>query len=374
MNPFRKIIYISFTALAPLAATVYASGNSIDASKCLETKMQVSQEIGNVFSRTISFNVDGFDPFVRRVSGTGIYKVETVTPEQIVMSSSFLYDGNPASSGETTVKNGGRTTCWKGDCSISTDASGVSINPLLWGAPTGKLHVGQTWEVAIGVPWELGPAGKQTVRVVSIDPSNDSITLEREGEGEGDALNEIKTLPLIKDKKTYTVQVKAARAKWSGYATFRRGVILSDVLFVERPVTVTCQDLGQKSGTERQYILLNSAPSGSLRSEANHTPNFHRIDVPRSAGCPGESDASVELIPIESGQDSAELGVLAGDVREVLLGAPGLAVTAVEPRADQEGLFGAGAFWNGLGAFEETLANVGGALGLGGLFCARGGS
>ena len=170
------------------------------------------------------------------IDGTGIYKVETVTPEQIVMSSSFLYDGNPASSGETTVKNGGRTTCWKGDCSISTDASGVSINPLLWGAPTGKLHVGQTWEVAIGVPWELGPAGKQTVRVVSIDPSNDSITLEREGEGEGDALNEIKTLPLIKDKKTYTVQVKAARAKWSGYATFRRGVILSDVLFVERPV------------------------------------------------------------------------------------------------------------------------------------------
>jgi hypothetical protein len=263
MHTLRKSILI---VLSASAATAYASNHSIDASKCLETKMEVSQEIGNIFSRTITFQINGFDPFVRRVSGTGIYKVESVTPQQIVMSSSFLYDGNPISTGETTVKDGGRTTCWKGDCSISTDASGVSINPLLWGAPKGKLHVGQSWEVTIAVPWELGPAGKQTVKVISIDPANDSITLEREGEGEGDAVKEIKKLLLVKDKKTYAVEVTAGRAKWSGYATFRRGVIQSDVLLVERPVTVTSEDLGQSSGTERQYILLNSAPPNSLLS------------------------------------------------------------------------------------------------------------
>lgn len=179
MHKFWKSTFVALSTLFASVATAYASNKSIDASRCLETQMRVSQEIGNVFSQTISFQVNGFDPFVRRMSGTGIYKVEKVTPEQIVMSSSFLYDGNPVSRGETTVKDGGRATCWKGDCSTSTDASGVSINPLLWGAPKGKLHVGQTWEVAITVPWELGPVGKQTIKVISIDRSNDSITLER---------------------------------------------------------------------------------------------------------------------------------------------------------------------------------------------------
>src|SRR5271167_740339 len=47
------------------------------------------------------------------------------------------------------------------------------------------------------------------------------------------------------------------KAKWSGYTTFRGGVILSDVLLVERPVTTTSKELGSSSGIERQYILLN---------------------------------------------------------------------------------------------------------------------
>jgi hypothetical protein len=87
---------VSLPTFVALAATGYASDRSIDASKCLEAKMQVSQEIGNVFSRTISFQISGFDPFVRRVSGTGIYKVEKVTPDQIVTTASFLYDGSPS--------------------------------------------------------------------------------------------------------------------------------------------------------------------------------------------------------------------------------------------------------------------------------------
>jgi hypothetical protein len=256
----RIATLVSLGAFAALAGASQASDKSIDASKCLKTEMQVSQEIGNVFSRTISFQINGFDPFVRRVSGTGIYKVEQITPQQIVANASFLYDGNPVITGENIIKDDGRTICWNGKCSAATDASGVSINPLFWGAPKGKLHVGQVWEVEITTPWELGPAGKQVVKVVSIDPSNESITLEREGEGEGDALNEIKKLPLVKDKKTYNVDVSAGKAKWGGYTTFRHGVILSDVLLMERPITITSPEIGQRSGTERQYILLNAVP------------------------------------------------------------------------------------------------------------------
>jgi len=253
----------TFLALALLIAVLLgrasdaASKKSIDASRCLDTKLQVSEEIGNVFSRTIAFQVSGFDPLVRRVSGSGIYKVVKVSEGEIVTTSTFLYDGTPASTGETTIKDGGRTICWRGECSMATDASGVSINPLLWGTPSGKLYVGQTWNVTISVPWELGPPGKQRVRVVSVDPLNDAITLERTGEGEGNSVNEIKKLSLVKDKKTYPVEVSSGKAKWSGYTTFRHGVILSDSLLMERSVIVSSKELGQSSGTERQYILLN---------------------------------------------------------------------------------------------------------------------
>jgi hypothetical protein len=245
-----------------LNAAAHAKG--IDANRCLTTKVKVAEEIGNVFSRTISFRVDGYDEFVRRVSGTGSYKALDVTPNQIVFDSHFRYDGVPVSSGRTTVKEGGRTVCWNDKCSTWTDASGVSFNPLLWGMPKGNLRVGQTWSVEIPVPWELGPAGKETVQVIAIDPDNDTITLERSGEGDGAADNEIKKVPLVKDKKTYVVDVIAGKAHWDGYTTFRRGIIMSDVLLMQRSIKVSSKEIGESTGIERQYILLNAMPVALL--------------------------------------------------------------------------------------------------------------
>ena len=247
------------------ALPAQANDKGLDVSKCLETKVEVSQELGNVFSRTMAFQVNGFDPLVFRVSGTGIYKVRSFTPQEIVTDSTFLYDGRPASTGETTIKDGGRTICWKGHCSPATDASGVSINPLLWGTPKGKLHAGQTWEVAISTPWELGPPGKETVKVISVDPVNDIVTLERTGDGEGESASESKKLHLVKDSKTYAVEISAGKAKWDGLTTFRHGIILSDELLVERTVTVISKELGQSTGIERQYILLNATQPDLLR-------------------------------------------------------------------------------------------------------------
>jgi hypothetical protein len=261
MSTIKQTVSVLCFALTLNAA---ASDKGINADRCLTTRVQVSQEIGNVFSRTISFQVAGYDEFVQRVSGTGIYKTLDSTPEQIVFDSIFRYDGRPASAGKTTVKDGGRTVCWKEKCSPWTDASGVSFNPLFWGSPKGTLRAGQSWTVDIPVPWELGPAGKQTVRVVSIDPFNDSITLERKGEADGEAENEIKKIPLLKDKKTYVVDVTPGKASWSGYTTFRRGFIMSDVLLVQRPVKVSSKEIGEASGVERQYILLNATPTGLL--------------------------------------------------------------------------------------------------------------
>lgn len=42
-----------------------------------------------------------------------------------------------------------------------------------------------SWQVPIAEPWELGPAGEQTVTVLSIDSAEHSVTLKREGSGDG---------------------------------------------------------------------------------------------------------------------------------------------------------------------------------------------
>lgn len=265
MRHFLQIAAATGWCIYASALSAKENVNDIDVSQCLAIKLNVGQEIGNVFSRTIAIRVDGFDPFVRRVSGTGIYKVKEIASQQIVMQSSFLYDGNPVGGGETAIKDRGRTLCWKGNCSQATDASGVSINPLFWGTPTGRLHVGQTWEVQIPISWELGPPGTQTVKVIAIDPLNDTVTLERKGEGEGESVDERKELSLTKDKKNYVVNMTAGKTRWNGYTTFRHGLILSDELLMERQISITSKDLGQSRGTEREYILLNAAPPDFLR-------------------------------------------------------------------------------------------------------------
>jgi hypothetical protein len=97
----------------------------------------------------------------------------------------------------------------------------------------------------VAVPWELGPAGVQTARVVSIDPLNNSYTYERKGEDDGEAENEIKNEPLLKDKKTSVVDVTPGKGSWSGNTTFCRGFIMSDVLLVRRSVRVSSKEIGE---------------------------------------------------------------------------------------------------------------------------------
>ena len=80
-------------------------------------------------------------------------------------------------------RDDGRTVCLDGKCSITTDASGPFINPTFWGTPKGELKIGGSWTVELHEPRELGPAGLETVTVMSIDEKNASIVLKREGYG-----------------------------------------------------------------------------------------------------------------------------------------------------------------------------------------------
>jgi hypothetical protein len=57
--------------------------------------------------------------------------------------------------------------------------------------------------------------------------------------------------------------VLPGRSHWRGYTTFHAGVVVSDELMVERPVTLVSDALGRIRGQEREYIALNAMPVDS---------------------------------------------------------------------------------------------------------------
>jgi hypothetical protein len=205
--------------------------------------------------------VEGVDDVVRRVSGTAEYTVRESSPARIALDGKFLYDGQPEAKGKTEIKDQGRVSCWEGKCAVATDASGLLYNAGIWGSPPSSLRKGTSWEVAIAEPWELGPAGHETVTVVAVDAAGHSVTLQREGSGEGLFDNDAKQVRVTKDGKNYVADLSPGKAHWIGYATFREGIITSDELLVERPVTLASKELGNLAGTEREYILLNEMPT-----------------------------------------------------------------------------------------------------------------
>ena len=251
-------------ALLSLPATGGAATPSASAT-ALSPALHAGDVFGNVFSRTIALQAPGFDDAVRRVSGTATYRVldATATPAQLQID--YHYDGHPASSGRVALPDDGATNCYDGKCAPNTDASGLAYNPLLWGRAPVTLQVGQRWTVAIKAPWELGPAGRQTVTVVAFDQASRTVALEREGSGNGPWLDDAPQLTLTRGNRAYPVARQAGRAHWHGRTTFRDGIVLSDELISTRPVTLTSAQVGRIEGVERQYILLNATPPETTR-------------------------------------------------------------------------------------------------------------
>src|SRR5690348_3771281 len=262
---FRPSLVLAMFVVAGVCSVSSAAKPQPRSSKAaaayLEPNLHAGQRLGNIFSRALSYKADGFDELAYRTSGTGAYIVTASSPSDVVFDSSFRYDGRPESRGKTEIKDDGRTVCWKDNCSPETDASGPLYNPLIWGEPAGKLRSGMSWSVSIAQPWELGPAGQETVTVVELDRSTHSVTLKREGQGDGYFDHDAKQLHVTKAGKTYLVDVAPGRAHWVGYTRFRQGVVMSDELLVERPITLKSAELGEIPAQQREYILLNFSPS-----------------------------------------------------------------------------------------------------------------
>ncbi|MGH9760107.1 MAG: hypothetical protein ACREAC_04600, partial [Blastocatellia bacterium] len=201
--------------------------------------LTAGDRVSQIFSRSLSVKVDGFPEKVSRTSGSATYVVKTVDSSRISLDVLYRYDGRVA--GRSPIQYDLKTLDTIGDdgkAVPATDASGLLFNPLLWGTPATTLKPGLSWTVDIGRKWELGPAGSQTVKVISADPANHTVTLMREGHGSGLFDGEKDTFQLPVDGREQTASITPGESHWFGYTTFRDGIVMSDALLVERAQTI----------------------------------------------------------------------------------------------------------------------------------------
>lgn len=225
-------------------------------------RMQLAQgaTYGDVFSRAFSIKGQGFQEIVKRQSGSAAYTVIDTDPDRPVFRITYRYDGTAPGSGRVQIRDRGRTVCFDDKCQVDAETSGLAFDPVLWGEPPPHLAPGTTWRIRITQPWELGPPGEETIHVVSVDPTNAVIMLDRAGHGSGQSDSEdLHTVAMTVGKITVDAKIVAGASHWSGQTVFRHGIILSDVLLLERPVTLVSK-LGTFKGIERAYTLLNAMP------------------------------------------------------------------------------------------------------------------
>lgn len=249
-----------------------AAGFAADQAKTdryLTPQLQKGQVFANVFSKAVEVQGQGFDAYTGRFSGTGAYKVLDTDPSRPTFDAKSPAFDKPSYHAIATLSDGGRNWCEQGgQCSVNRQTSGPIFNPVLWGMPTGELKVGQTWKVAVTEPWEIGPPGSETVRVVSLDPADGIVTLEREGSGSGRSQDDERKLPIVVKGAKQEATVVAGSATWSGLTTIQRGMILNDEILIRRAVTLQTA-VGTFSGEETVYTLLNLMPSTGISYPAS---------------------------------------------------------------------------------------------------------
>jgi hypothetical protein len=225
----------------------------------------VGDRFSTVFSIASSIQADGFDESVWRNSGSADNTLVAIGDDQsLAFDAEVDYDGTPRQRARNIIRDSGAISCWNADCQAVTDASGFLYNRLMWGPPRADLKPGMVWDVTMSKPWELGPAGKQTVTVLHVDDTDGSVTLRREGTAAGGFADESKKVTLQKNGQKVAFEVTPGTAHWIGLTTFRHGAVVNDELLVVRHDVLHSQETGEIAATQRRYILLNAAPNPTL--------------------------------------------------------------------------------------------------------------
>ncbi|HEY1774489.1 MAG TPA: hypothetical protein VGH91_15000 [Gammaproteobacteria bacterium] len=261
------------SSLLPICAALMLPALALAADQAktnsyLIPQLQKGQVFANVFSKTVELQGNGFDAYTGRYSGTAAHKVLDPDPSKLSVETTSSAFDKPDYHAIAILADSGQEWCKQdGKCSVDRETSGPLFNPLLWGMPAGELKVGQTWQVAVTEPWEIGPPGNETVRVVSLDAADGIVTLEREGSGSGKSEDDERKLPIVVKGVKQEATVVAGSATWSGLTTIQRGMILNDEILIRRSVTVQT-GAGTFSGEETVYTLLNLMPADGVNLTA----------------------------------------------------------------------------------------------------------
>lgn len=260
---------LAAATLALFAGTVAADpvDRAATADVYLKPTLKVGERLVDVYSKSTSIRGEGFEAHVSRYSGISEYTITAVTSEAIVADETDLADGQsgPPSVSVKFLKDG-VTNCYLGKCVIDDQTSGLIFNSYVWGHAPTDVHAGSHWTVKVRKPWEIGPAGVEQVRVVSVDPVNGEITLVRHGSGEGPSSDELrlqkpgKPIELTaRNGNKLEVSLVPGKATWDGYTTVRKGVIVGDEIVVTQQVKLLAKDGRTFAGELRSYTLLDLA-------------------------------------------------------------------------------------------------------------------
>jgi len=262
LRPAALFLSLSSVFLPLISAASVDDEARLRPENYFEPVLHPGQLLTNVFSRTISFlGPSDMEEKVARQSGTATYKIlDGTSADRIKFSLKFRMDGMPSGQADGEFRDHGKTQCLQDKCAVSANASALIYDSHVWGTPTGALVAGKTWTVDLTQPWELGPPGRQTVTVVLVDPANGVAMLKREGSAEGPWDGDKKQVSVKRAGKTYLVDITPGRTHWIGQTVFQRGVLVSDELSAERPVTLSSAEFGSAAATERQYMTMNEAP------------------------------------------------------------------------------------------------------------------
>jgi hypothetical protein len=193
-----------------------------------QVRLKPGDAVENIFERTLYLDAP------RRISGYATYVIKHVAGNRYDLTSSWAYYGRAGKENDSQAVELAPDGLYYISGSVrvlATDSSGAFFNTWLWGTPPDQIAPGTTWTRQIPTAWELGPAGMQTARVVSVDPTNDRIVLERTGSGVGAPLDE-------KLHAIDGVMPSWGKTTWKGTTIVRDGLIESDQIVVHHELIV----------------------------------------------------------------------------------------------------------------------------------------
>lgn len=119
---------------------------------------------------------------------------------------------------------------------------GFFYNQDFWGDPlSAQLRVGQTWRVTLPRPWQYGPAGSASVRVVKLSLAADSVTLQETGSGVGPSAGQIAHPPSVtmsSADNSSRSSVVIGRGTWTAAITLHHGIVAESVIDVRENATI----------------------------------------------------------------------------------------------------------------------------------------